>query len=70
MKYCVIESRVEKDSIIYTSYGIGCKHAGSHLFEKNDLCIDKERVEELFYLCNRFKLDPMNIDDTIADFIE
>ncbi len=70
MKYYVIESRVEIDGAIYTTYGIGCKHAGSLLFEKKDLCIDKERVEELVYLCNRFKLDPIHIDDVIADFLE
>lgn len=70
MKYYVIESRVEIDGTVYTSFGIGCEHAGSHLFEKKDLCIDKERVEELVFLCNDLQIDPIHIDDVIADFLE
>ena len=70
MKYQVIESRVEIDGVIYTSYGIGCENAGNLLFQINDLSINKDRVSKLVYLCNDLQLDPIHIDDVVEDFLE
>lgn len=60
----IVQEKVTEDNVRYTAYGVrrgDCEIA--------DICADKDGIEELVELMNRYDASEINAADIVEDFI-
>ena len=65
MKYTLIKSFKENDGgQLVATYGIGCGECSI-----TDVSCDEYAIRQLVSDCNRYRLDPVHLNDVVQDFI-
>lgn len=73
--YGIVEERYKHENQERKAYGIvayaNADREGSAtvVASARDICVERERVEQLSALCNRLALDPAQLSDVVEDFL-
>ena len=60
----IVQEKVTEDNVRYTAYGVRLGDC-----EIADICADKDGIEELVELMNRYDASEINAADIVEDFI-
>lgn len=66
-EYIVFAETVTADGEAHTVYGISCVREGRVVACAPDITPDRTRIEEAALLCNRLRLDPLQLKDIAED---
>ena len=67
MKYMVFAEEVTIGEDRCTVYGLKCVRGGQVIASVRDITDDRARIEETAELCNRLRLDPLQLYDIAED---
>ena len=63
------ENLTDSDLGSYVAYGIAVMRGEERVRMVSDVFLDRAKAAEFVELCNRLELDPVHLDDVIADAI-
>ena len=73
MKYVLVKTTYYDRNFEHTGYGMAAiEREGRHIVvlkSASDMSTDREKVEDLIGLCNRYGLELVHFDDIVEDFL-
>ena len=66
--YYLIETKICIEGITATTYGIGVIRDYTQICTVPDISLNRKRIEQLVYICNRLRLSPVHLPCVAEDY--